>query len=142
MNTENYNQLISGYNSVLVNPNKSPLEELRALREFAKAVDNAIKAVSDEATQLALQLAPNGGQFTHEGHTYQLQLTRKYDFTDYKRYKGPEACAWRDYAGQKKQLQDKSKALTKIMDGLAKSYATENEDKEPDEITAVVKCID
>ena len=142
MKTENYNQLINGYNSVFVNPNNSALAELRALRDLAKAVDNAIKAISDEATKQALELAPNGGQFVHNEHTYQLQLTRKFDFTDYKRYKGPEACAWRDYAFQKKQLQDKSKALTKIMDGLAKSYAMNNEDKEPDEITAVVKCID
>lgn len=143
MKTENYNQINQGYYAVLADhKTATPLEELRALRELAKAVDNAIKAVSDEATQQALQLAPNGGQFVHNQHTYQLQITRKFDFANYNRYKGPDACAWRDYAWQKKELQDKAKAMTKIMDGLVKSYALNNEDKEPDEITAVVKCID
>ena len=104
-------------------------------------VDAAIKSVSDAAIQEALQIAPDGGQFEYNGKKYQLQLTKTYDLADYCRYKGAEACSWRELAQQKAELQAKMKATTKIMDGLAKSYALNNEDKEPDEIKTVVKCI-
>ena len=45
MKTENYNQLISGYNSVLVVPNMSALAELRALNNEDKEPDEITAVV-------------------------------------------------------------------------------------------------
>ena len=59
------------------------LIELHELRAQEKAIKARINAISNAAEQEALSLAPNGGQFTHEGLTFQLQLTEVIDFSDH-----------------------------------------------------------
>ncbi len=51
------------------------LIELHELRAQEKAIKARINVISPAAEEEALSLAPNGGQFTHEGLTFQLQLT-------------------------------------------------------------------
>ena len=52
-----------------------------------KAAEVRISEISDQATAEALTLAPNGGEFTDEGHTFQLQLTEVIDMSNHHRYK-------------------------------------------------------
>ena len=65
----------------------SNLIELHELRAQEKAIKARINVISPAAEEEALALAPNGGQFTHEGLTFQLQLTDVIDFSDHHRYK-------------------------------------------------------
>ena len=96
------------------------LSELRELRNTIKACEARIDEISDQATEEAIALAPNGGEFIAEGHRFQLQKTDVIDMSNYSRYKGEDAVRWR----QKKAAQDQSKkyssALTKEMKAAAK----------------------
>ena len=71
------------------------LKELRTLREQEKAIKARIDAISDEATQEAVALAPDGGEFEVEGQKYQLQRTEVIDMMNSRRYKGEDAKRWR-----------------------------------------------
>ena len=120
---------------------KKNLIELHELRAQEKAIKARINAISKAAEEEALSLAPKGGQFTHEGLTFQLQLTEVIDFSDHHRYKGEEAVLWR----KKKQAQDLSKnytkALTEEMSGLIDSFRKTHPNWQPDEVKKVVKCL-
>jgi len=118
------------------------LQELRELRQTIKACEARINEISDAATEEAVALAPNGGEFTADGHRFQLQKTDVIDMTDYNRYKGEDAKRWRT----KKAAQDRSKkysaALTKEMKGIVDAFVAQHPDWEPDEVKLTVKCID
>ena len=119
------------------------LKELRELRHTIKAAEARINEISDAATEEAVALAPNGGEFTVEGiGTFQLQKTDVIDMSNYNRYKGEDAVRWR----QKKAAQDQSKkysaALTKEMKGIVEAFIATHPDWEPDEIKLTVKCLD
>ena len=118
------------------------LQELRTLRQTIKACEARIDEISDQATAEAVAVVPNGGEFTDEGHTFQLQRTDVIDMSDYHRYKDEDAVRWR----QKKAAQDHAKkysaALTKEMKGIVEAFVAEHPDWEPDEVKLTVKCID
>ena len=118
------------------------LQELRTLRKTIKAAETRISEISDQATAEALELAPNCGEFTDEGHTFQLQRTEVIDMTDYNRYKGEDAKRWR----QKKAAQDQSKkytsALTREMKGIVEAFVAQHPEWEPDDVKLTVKCLD
>ena len=73
----------------------SPLTELWSLRKLIKAAEERLKEISDDALQEALTYTESG-QFMHDGHTFQLQQTCTFDFSDYHRYNTPDAAAWRE----------------------------------------------
>ena len=118
------------------------LKELRELRNTIKAAEARIDQISNQATEEAVALAPNGGEFTAEGHRFQLQKTEVIDMSNYNRYKGEDAVRWR----QKKAAQDQSKkyssALTKEMKGIVEAFVAQHPDWEPDEVKLTVKCLD
>ena len=118
------------------------LSELRELRNTIKACEARIDEISDQATEEAIALAPNGGEFIAEGHRFQLQKTDVIDMSNYSRYKGEDAVRWR----QKKAAQDQSKkyssALTKEMKGIVEAFVAQHPDWEPDEVKLTVKVID
>ena len=118
------------------------LIELRELRNTIKACEARINEISDAATEEAVALAPNGGEFTADGHRFQLQRTDVIDMSNYNRYKGEDAIRWR----QKKAAQDQSKkysaALTKEMKGIVDAFAAQHPDWQPDEIKLTVKVLD
>ena len=118
------------------------LSELRELRNTIKACEARIDEISDQATEEAAALAPNGGEFIAEGHRFQLQKTDVIDMSNYSRYKGEDAVRWR----QKKAAQDQSKkyssALTKEMKGIVEAFVAQHPDWEPDEVKLTVKVID
>ena len=118
------------------------LQELRTLRQTIKAAETRISEISDQATAEALSLAPNGGEFTADGHRFQLQKTEVIDMSNYNRYKGEDAVRWR----QKKAAQDQSKkysyALTKEMKGIVEAFVAQHPDWEPDEVKLTVKVLD
>ena len=118
------------------------LSELRELRNTIKACEARIDEISDQATEEAIALAPNGGEFTADGHRFQLQKTEVIDMSNYSRYKGEDAVRWR----QKKAAQDQSKkyssALTKEMKGIVEAFVAQHPDWEPDEVKLTVKCLD
>ena len=118
------------------------LQELRELRNTIKAAEARIDQISNQATEEAVALAPNGGEFTADGHRFQLQKTQVIDMTDYNRYKGEDAKRWR----QKKAAQDQAKkysaALTKEMKGIVDAFVAQHPNWEPDEIKLTVKVIE
>jgi len=119
------------------------LQELRTLRQTIKACEARINEISDAATEEAVALAPNGGEFTIEGvGTFQLQRTEVIDMSNHHRYKDKDAKRWRT----KKAAQDRSKkysaALTKEMKGIVDAFVAQHPDWEPDEVKLTVKCID
>lgn len=118
------------------------LSELRELRNTIKACEARIDEISDQATEEAIALAPDGGEFIAEGHRFQLQKTDVIDMSNYSRYKGEDAVRWR----QKKAAQDQSKkyssALTKEMKGIVEAFVAQHPDWEPDEVKLTVKCLD
>jgi len=119
------------------------LKELRELRQTIKACEARINEISDAATEEAVALAPNGGEFTIEGvGTFQLQKTDVIDMSNHHRYKDEDAQRWRT----KKAAQDRSKkysaALTKEMKGIVDAFVAQHPDWEPDEVKLTVKCID
>ena len=118
------------------------LQELRELRNTIKAAEARIDQISNQATEEAVALAPNGGEFTADGHRFQLQKTDVIDMSNYNRYKGEDAVRWR----QKKAAQDQSKkyssALTKEMKGIVEAFVAQHPDWEPDEVKLTVKCLD
>ena len=118
------------------------LSELRELRNTIKACEARIDEISDQATEEAIALAPNGGEFIADGHRFQLQKTDVIDMSNYNRYKGEDAVRWR----QKKAAQDQSKkyssALTKEMKGIVEAFVAQHPDWEPDEVKLTVKCLD
>jgi hypothetical protein len=118
------------------------LSELRKLRNTIKACEARIDEISDQATEEAIALAPNGGEFIADGHRFQLQKTDVIDMSNYSRYKGEDAVRWR----QKKAAQDQSKkyssALTKEMKGIVEAFVAQHPDWEPDEVKLTVKCLD
>ena len=112
------------------------------MRYTIKGAEARISEISDQATEEALALAPNGGEFTANGHRFQLQKTDVIDMSNYDRYKGEDAVRWR----QKKAAQDQSKkyssALTREMKGIVEAFVAQHPDWEPDEVKLTVKCLD
>jgi len=118
------------------------IQELRELRNTIKAAEARIDQISAQATQEALELAPDGGEFTADGHTFQLQRTEVFNMSDYNRYKGEDAKRWREKAKEKQRVQAHSAALTKEMKGIIDAFVATHPEWEPDVIKLTVKCID
>ena len=130
-------------NRALVAQKTDNLKELRSLRIQEKAIKARIDAISNAATDEALALAPEGGEFTiPDVGTFQLQVTESFDLSDYRKYKEPEAVQWRENAREKFKEQNCVKARTAIMAGLVKTFAQLYPDKEPDELKMTVKVIE
>ena len=123
------------------------LKELRELRIEEKAIKARIDEISADAAQEAVDiLAAEGrdnGEFEIEGvGKFQLQQTKVYDFTDYNKYKQPEAVKWRENAKEKTREQNLVKARTAVMNGYMKTFIQLYPDKEPDEIKVTVKVVE
>ena len=142
MNTKN-----TTLRSALINANEinleqsvSALTELWSLRKLIVACETRIKEISDDALQEALTYTESG-QFMHDQHTFQLQQTCTFDFSDYHRYNTPDAAAWREKQREKAELQKRVSALTASMKTIMDNYAVLYS-KEPDEIKLIIKVID
>ena len=118
------------------------LIKLRELRNTIKAAEARIDQISNQATEEALALAPNGGEFTADGHRFQLQRTEVIDMSDYNRYKGDDAKRWREKAKAKANAKAYTAALTKEMKGITDAFVAQHPDWVPDEIKLTVKCLD
>ena len=142
MNTKNTtlrNALINA-NEINLIESVSPLTELWSLRKLIKAAEERLKEISDDALQEALTHTESG-QFMHDGHTFQLQQTCTFDFSDYHRYNTPDAAAWREKQREKAELQKRVSALTASMKTIMDNYAVLY-DKEPDETKLIIKVIE
>ena len=120
----------------------SNLKSLRELRNTIKACEARINEISDAATEEALALVPDGGEFTVEGHTFQLQKTDVIDMSNYNRYKGEDAVRWRQKKAAQDQAKKYSSALTKEMKGIIEAFVAQHPDWEPDDTKLTVKCLD
>lgn len=119
------------------------LLELRELRNQEKAIKARIDEISDQATQEAVALAPDGGEFEVEGvGRFQLQRTEVIDMMNSHRYKGEDAKRWRSLAGQRDFAKKTASAYTKEMGAIVKAFVATHPEWEPDEIKLTVKCID
>ena len=118
----------------------SPLTELWSLRKLIKAAEERLKEISNDALQEALTYTESG-QFMHDQHTFQLQQTCTFDFSDYHRYNTPDAAAWREKQREKAELQKRVSALTASMKTIMDNYAVLY-NKEPDETKLIIKVID
>lgn len=119
----------------------SALQELRELRNTIKAAEERITLISNQAIEEALTYTQKG-EFTHDGHKYQLQRTDIFDFSNYNRYKGQDAIRWREKKEAQAQARKYASALTKEMDAIVKSFVTLHPDWTPDEIKLIIKVID
>ena len=118
------------------------LIELRELRNTIKACEARINEISDAATEEALALVPDGGEFIVEGHTFQLQKTDIIDMSNYNRYKGEDAVRWRKKKAAQDQAKKYSSALTKEMKGIIEAFVAQHPEWEPDDTKLTVKCLD
>ena len=118
------------------------LQELRELRNTIKAAEARISEISEQATEEALALAPNGGEFTADGHRFQLQRTEVIDMSNHHRYKDEDAQRWRIKKAAQDQAKKYSLALTKEMKGIVDGFVATHPDWEPDEVKLTVKCLD
>ena len=123
------------------------LAALRELRIQEKAIKARIDEISADAAQEAVDiLAAEGrdnGEFEIEGvGKFQLQQTKVFDFTDYNKYKQPEAVKWRENAKEKTREQNLVRARTAVMNGYMKTFIQLYPDKEPDEIKVTVKVVE
>ena len=118
------------------------LSELRELRNTIKAAEARIDQISDAATAEAVALAPNGGEFTLDGHRFQLQRTEVIDMSNYNRYKDEEAKRWRQKKAAQDQAKKYSSALTKEMKGIVDAFVAQHPDWQPDELKLTVKCLE
>ena len=118
------------------------LQELHTLRQSIKAAESRITAISDQATAEALTLAPNGGEFKADGHTFCLQRTEVIDMSNHHRYKDEDAQRWRTKKAAQDQSKKYSSALTKEMKGIVDAFVAQHPDWEPDDIKLTVKCLD
>ena len=123
------------------------LAALRELRIQEKAIKARIDEISGDAAQEAVDiLAAEGrdnGEFEIEGvGKFQLQQTKVFDFTDYNKYKQPQAVLWRENAKEKTREQNLVKARTAVMNGYMKTFIQLYPDKEPDEIKVTVKVVE
>ena len=141
------NTKITELRQALINANEinliesvSPLTELWSLRKLIKAAEERLKEISNDALQEALTYTESG-QFLHDGHTFQLQQTCTFDFSDYHRYNTPDAAAWREKQREKAELQKRVSALTASMKTIMDNYAVLY-DKEPDETKLIIKVIE
>ena len=122
--------------------NTQNLSELRELRNTIKACEARINEISDAATEEALALVPDGGEFIVEGHTFQLQKTDIIDMSNYNRYKGEDAVRWRKKKAAQDQAKKYSSALTKEMKGIIEAFVAQHPEWEPDDTKLTVKCLD
>ena len=141
------NTKITELRQALINANEinliesvSPLTELWSLRKLIKAAEERLKEISNDALQEALTYTESG-QFLHDGHTFQLQQTCTFDFSDYHRYNTPDAAAWREKQREKAELQKRVSALTASMKTIMDNYAVLYS-KEPDETKLIIKVIE
>ncbi|MBR1878589.1 MAG: hypothetical protein IJ814_06265 [Paludibacteraceae bacterium] len=118
------------------------LKELRELRNQEKVIKARIDAISDAATQEALTIAPDGGEFTIEGHRFQLQRTQVIDMANFHRYKDEQAQRWRARKDAQDQAKKYSAALTKEMKAIVDGFLATHPYWEPDEVKLTVKVID
>ena len=118
------------------------LKELRELRNQEKTIKARIDEISDEATQEAVAIAPDGGEFEVDGQKYQLQRTEVIDMMNSRRYKGEDAKRWRSLAGQRDFAKKTASAYTKEMGAIVKAFVATHPDWEPDEIKLTVKVIE
>ena len=141
MNTkETLRSALINANNTNLDQSVSPLTELWSLRKLIKAAEERLKEISDDALQEALTYTESG-QFLHEGHTFQLQQTCTFDFSDYHRYNTPDAAAWREKQREKAELQKRVSALTASMKTIMDNYAVLYS-KEPDETKLIIKVIE
>ncbi len=119
------------------------LKELHELREQEKAIKARIDEISDEATQEAVALAPDGGEFEVEGiGTFQLQMTEVIDMMNSRRYKGEDAKRWRALARLRDFAKKTASAYTKEMAAIVKAFVATHPDWEADEVKLTVKVIE
>ena len=118
------------------------LIELRELRNTIKACEARINEISDAATQEAVALAPNGGEFTADGYRFQLQKTEVIDMSNHHRYKDEDAQRWRTKKAAQDQAKKYSAALTREMKGIVDAFVAQHPDWQPDEIKLTVKVLD
>lgn len=118
------------------------LNELFALRQTIKMAESRIATISDLALSEALQLAPTGGEFKADGHSFQLQRTEVIDMSDYHRYKDEDAVRWRKKKAEQDAARKKAAALTREMKGITEAFAADHPEWQPDEVKLVVKCIE
>ncbi len=118
------------------------LLELHALRMQERAIKARIDEISNAATEEAAILLPSGGEFTVDGHRFQLQRTEVIDMSNYNRYKGEDAQRWRQRKAAQDQSKNYSSALTKEMKGIVDAFIAQHPDWAPDEVKLTVKVID
>ena len=129
------------------------LQNDNALVQFAnlKGIESALKDCLDEIKPEAIKLAKKqlalaqrtSGDFAYEGRHFSLSKKDIYDMAGKpQRYTMPEGVQYRDFAKQKADLAKRSSAMTKFMDALVKTFASEHPGFKPDDTQFVLKVME
>ena len=115
------------------------LKELRELRIVEKATKARIEQIMADAKAEAINLCPNGGEFTVEGvGTFILDKVPVFDLTNFRTYKDEIAKLWRACWKKREKNRIEASAQSKLMAGYLQSFI-KSTDKEPETYDYTVK---
>ena len=118
------------------------LVETSILKQLIASCEARMDELEREAKEMALTHTKSG-QFTHEGHTYELQENVTFDFVGKpQKYTMPEGVTFRQKTAEQKSLKSQSSAITKALKAIKDAFPQVHPNIEPDEVTYVLKCID
>ena len=118
------------------------LVETSILKQLITSCEARVDELEKEAKEMALTYT-RSGQFTHEGHTYELQENVTFDFVGKpQKYTMPEGVTFRQKTAEQKSLKSQSSAITKALKAIKDAFTITHPNIEPDEVTYVLKCIE
>ena len=118
------------------------LVETSILKQLIASCEARMDELEREAKEMALTHTKSG-QFTHEGHTYELQENVTFDFMGKpQKYTMPEGVTFRQKTAEQKSLKSQSSAITKALKAIKDAFPITHPNIEPDEVTYVLKCIE
>ena len=118
------------------------LVETSILKQLIASCEARVDELEKEAKEMALTHTQSG-QFTHDGHTYELQENVTFDFVGKpQKYTMPEGVTFRQKTAEQKSLKSQSSAITKALKAIKDAFPITHPNIEPDEVTYVLKCID
>ena len=118
------------------------LVETSIIKQLIASCEARVGELEKEAKEIALTHT-RSGQFTHEGHTFEMQENVTFDFVGKpQKYTMPEGVTFRQKTAEQKSLKSQSSAITKALKANKDAFPRTHANTEPEEATYVLKSID
>ena len=118
------------------------LVETSILKQLIASCEARVDELEKEAKEMALTHTKSG-QFTHEGHTYELQENVTFDFVGKpQKYTMPEGVEYRKKAAEQAEYKKESAKLTRKMKEIMDNFPEDHPNIAPDEVKKTLKCLD